>query len=263
MRGVLQGLRDWFDRNFTLRGLLAFLFWAISAIPDWVSNFEFWKGRVPKIIQFLLTPTGRFILILLGIFIVWLDHRSVLRKRRNRGEETALQLSGALVVSDSDPRPYLEIKEAGDSMFVKTEFILHNRGGDVAHRVQIRPISVGYRTVTFPQVATIPKNENRKTFSIASGSTSQFNQNNFFHWLMEDWNEKAKATGSVLEEDYAVDVEIDFEDYSSQKKFEAKSELIFHPVRYLVAHDPIWRKPDQPLWEIGAPTFRRVDKVGS
>jgi hypothetical protein len=77
-------IRGWFDRNFTFKGLAALILFLICAIPDWVSRATYWKGKVGGFIHFFLTPVGRIVLIVLGIVIIFLDHRNVLKKKEKR-----------------------------------------------------------------------------------------------------------------------------------------------------------------------------------
>jgi hypothetical protein len=43
------------------------------------------------------------------------------------------------------PRPYLEVLDTTQSMPITTEFMFTNRGGDVAHKVQVQPLEIHSR----------------------------------------------------------------------------------------------------------------------
>lgn len=50
------------------------------------------------------------------------------------------------------PRPYLEVLDDTGTAFGRTAFVFTNRGGDVAHNVQVQPLSINHRTVTFDYI---------------------------------------------------------------------------------------------------------------
>jgi hypothetical protein len=83
-------IKNWFDSKFTLKGFAAFLFLLICAIPDWESRGEFWKVRVHSIGHFFLTPLGRVTLICIGVLVIWLDHRDVLKRRKDQVPASAV-----------------------------------------------------------------------------------------------------------------------------------------------------------------------------
>ncbi len=53
-------------------------------------------------------------------------------------EKNQLQLE----VNEADPRVYVEVLDQRETLYAKTVFLLHNRGQDVAHRVQIQPLKL-------------------------------------------------------------------------------------------------------------------------
>jgi hypothetical protein len=89
VRRIWDVVADWFDRNFTIKGLIGLLLWLIIQIPDWLSRHEFWKGKVntlKAVYAFLLTPVGQIVAVFIGLIVIWLDHRSVLKKRVATGK---------------------------------------------------------------------------------------------------------------------------------------------------------------------------------
>jgi hypothetical protein len=87
----MKKLRDWYDRNFTIKGFLSFLLLLYCAIPDWQSRDEFWSKRLPTILAFLQTAYGRLTIIVLAGIVIWLDHRSVMKKRTERQQPGNVQ----------------------------------------------------------------------------------------------------------------------------------------------------------------------------
>jgi hypothetical protein len=77
-------VKGWWDRNFTLKGFLGLAMLLYSAIPDWIARNDFWRDKVHALGAFLLTPIGRLALVVSGIAIIWLDHRSASKKHSVR-----------------------------------------------------------------------------------------------------------------------------------------------------------------------------------
>lgn len=83
MRDLLVAIRRWFDMNFTIKGLVTLVAFVVTAIPDWQSRGEYWEGKWHAITQFFVfTPIGRVVIIIIGACLIWLDHRSVIKKRK-------------------------------------------------------------------------------------------------------------------------------------------------------------------------------------
>lgn len=94
-------IRDWFDRNFTLKGLVALVVLIFCGVPDWKSRGEYWEQVLhwETIKMFALSGWGRLMLIASGGFIIWLDHRGVLK---NRKSERQLNIKSARYGVGSD-----------------------------------------------------------------------------------------------------------------------------------------------------------------
>jgi hypothetical protein len=84
MRSLWEMVKGWWDRNFTLKGFLGLAMLLYSAIPDWIARNDFWRDKVHALGAFLLTPIGRLALVVSGIAIIWLDHRSASKKHSVR-----------------------------------------------------------------------------------------------------------------------------------------------------------------------------------
>ncbi|MGA9508999.1 MAG: hypothetical protein WBV55_10295 [Candidatus Sulfotelmatobacter sp.] len=79
----IRFVREWYEKNFTLKGFLVFVVLVYCAIPDWQARDEFWVKRLPGILSFLQTGWGRLSVIVLAGVLVWLDHRGVLKRRKS------------------------------------------------------------------------------------------------------------------------------------------------------------------------------------
>jgi hypothetical protein len=84
--GWRSAIRSWFEKNFTVKGLLAFAFFLYSVIPDSIARHDFWAQQMHTILGFVSTPLGRIGLACLAALVIWADHRSVLRK--SKGDRT-------------------------------------------------------------------------------------------------------------------------------------------------------------------------------
>jgi hypothetical protein len=86
LKTVWRLVRKWFDTNFTLKGLAALMFLIFTGIPDWQYYGEYWKGELHTITQFVVfSPWGRVVILLLGVVVIWMDHRSVMKRRAHNG----------------------------------------------------------------------------------------------------------------------------------------------------------------------------------
>ena len=78
----MQKIRDWYDRNFTIKGFVSLLVLIYCAIPDWKSRNEFWSLKLHAILAVLQTGYGRLVVIVAAAIVIWLDHRTVIKKQR-------------------------------------------------------------------------------------------------------------------------------------------------------------------------------------
>lgn len=70
---------DWFDKNFTWKGLVALVFWLLINIPDWIGRKDFWKANVNTFWSYIIAHSSVALLLLCAL-VIWIDHRAVLRK---------------------------------------------------------------------------------------------------------------------------------------------------------------------------------------
>lgn len=95
----MQRIRDWYDKNFTIKGLLSFVVMLYCAIPDWQSRTDFWSKQLHSILALLQTTYGRLAVMVLAGVVIWLDHRTVLKKQQGKGNRPTAEAKG----SDREP----------------------------------------------------------------------------------------------------------------------------------------------------------------
>jgi pyrimidine deaminase RibD-like protein len=160
--------------------------------------------------------------------------------------QSALRLTG------SDPRVYMEVSEPTEAMFARTPFVLHNRGGDVAHNVQIHPVKLSRNAVTFESVAAIAPNDKAQVLPHIEGAGA-LAQHNIVYWLNRDWD----TNGEIIEE-WSVPVAITYEDFG-KATFETRLCLVYLPIKdsFRKNHSG-WPKDDSAILEVRNFEFRRV-----
>lgn len=155
---------------------------------------------------------------------------------------------------DSDPRVYVEIGEGGDAMFHQTPFILHNRGGGVAHSVSINPLEIHYKNVSFPIIPIIPAGESKQSIpQIESAGTMLKHTINPL--LIDQWNAINKLT-----EETVTSLRITYEDFNKQK-FETALDLVFFPIQSILKdkHANDWPKHDWKVFQTRNFEFRKAN----
>jgi hypothetical protein len=73
-------IREWFDRNFTFRGVGAGIILALKLIPDFVGRTDFWSLHFRAVWQIVFAHSTMAVILGCAAFI-WLDHRAVLKRR--------------------------------------------------------------------------------------------------------------------------------------------------------------------------------------
>lgn len=167
---------------------------------------------------------------------------------------SALPASTELGMSADDPRIYLEIEKPKDNLLRKTPFVLWNHGKDVAHTVQIQPLKLDRKKVTFTPVEAIPPTQSGESLpTIDRGGT--LNEHDIPHWLLQDWN----SNGELIEE-WPIQVTVTYSDFSKKKHFVTSAKLVFHAIRYILEedHGGAWPGHDRVLWEFRDIEIKRV-----
>ena len=102
--------------------------------------------------------------LLVAMFVsvsIWAIYATAMRGRGVFSTSAPLQSETAILEGDvfeeSSPRIYLSrIAIGGDNIISETPFILENLGGGVAHRIQIRSITLGYAQIDFGLLDNLP-----------------------------------------------------------------------------------------------------------
>jgi hypothetical protein len=118
-------------------------------------------------------------------------------------------------LTTQDPRIYLsDISRDGDSMFMQTPFVIENLGGDVAHNIQIQPITFGYTTIQFPLVDVLKPGVPFKV--IPTIPHANMDKHSVLPVLTEAWNEKSK-NDEKFNLDFSFAVAIYYDGFSGAK----------------------------------------------
>jgi pyrimidine deaminase RibD-like protein len=155
-------------------------------------------------------------------------------------------------VKESDPRIYTEVSEIKDAMFGRTPFVLHNRGGNVAHNVQIHPLTLSKSPVTFDPVGVIAPNDRAQVLPYieAAGALEQYN---IVYWLNRDWN-----SGGDIVEEWPVLLRITYEDFSNTI-FETTLTLVYLPIKASFrSNHPGWQRDHSTILEVRNFKFARI-----
>jgi hypothetical protein len=131
----------------------------------------------------------------------------------------------------NDPRVYLEIKTEGQGLFSKTVFLLSNLGGDVAHKVQVEPLTLHSGQIRFDSVETIPTGTSKEILPTVE-NVSVFSRHNMNSILMNEWD----AAGNVTSE-FPNHIRILYEDFA-HRQFETAFDLVYLPLNDIVQRNP-------------------------
>jgi hypothetical protein len=176
--------------------------------------------------------------------------------RRKQLHSTSSSIK-VLEITLDDPRIYLDIEPASETMFARTPFIVRNDGKYEAHHVAIKSFKLCRKTVAFPEIPVVAVGKLEKVLPTVEGE-GQLLSHDIFNWLVKDWD----GNGKLLE-DWPIALTITYSDPLGMRHFEATVTLMFHPIRYLMykrhnnAPDFIVRHRE-PSWEFVNPQFRLV-----
>jgi hypothetical protein len=164
--------------------------------------------------------------------------------------EPMLLQSTELSMSGDDPRIYLDIEKTGDPLFINTPVVISNSSKEVAHTVCIQSFKLKGKEVSFPSVEVVSPGDKKNILpEIQAGGR---NQNNIFHWLLQDWD----GNGEMVEE-WPKPLTANYSDFSKKKQFMVTMTLVFFPIRYLLSEKHN-RPARRPLWELRNIEFKRI-----
>lgn len=164
-------------------------------------------------------------------------------------------------LSSTAPRPYLEVEDPMGEAFGKTLFHFTNRGGDVAHNVQVQPLSINHLTVVFDPIQIIPVNEARTVTPNIPGRGIMQNHD-ILNLMVNEWD-KAFSEGGLLSksetDEWVAPITVTYTDFN-EKPFEATMDLVVFPIRRTLAkkHASEWPKRERKTVEVRNIKFRPV-----
>ncbi|SRR6266481_95307 len=158
------------------------------------------------------------------------------------------------------PRPYLEVLNSVESMFSKTPFVLTNRGGDVAHNVQIQPLTIKHRTVIFDPIPTLAVNDQKQTLPTIVG-IGAMQEHDILSLMVDEWNSAFSGAGLAALDvhEWPAKITITYEDFASNK-FEVALDLVVFPIDKTLAdkHGNDWPKHEYKTVEVRNIKFTAV-----
>lgn len=126
------------------------------------------------------------------------------------------------------PRVYVADWLDESNLFVPASpIVLENRGREVAHAVQILPITVFYKEVKFDPIDTIAVGEKKKVFPRISGADTD--HNSLFYLLKQELDARNEAQGK---QDIAITfpLTIVYKDPSGVHNCETSADLMYNPI---------------------------------
>ena len=151
------------------------------------------------------------------------------------------------VLVENTPRIYIDIKNQGKGLFSKTEIILRNRGGEVAHKVQLEPLIFHSGRITFSGIETLAVGVEKEIVATTE-NTSALARHNMTSLLMREWDAAGEANP-----EFPLHMRIVYKDFS-HRTFETVFDLIYLPVKDIVEQNPfeIRHLKIRPLAQTGA-----------
>lgn len=125
--------------------------------------------------------------------------------------------------------------------------VLHNRGDEVAHAIQILPVTVGYREILFDYVDTLAVDEKKKVLPRIAAANGASNTS-FFYLLKRELDAKNKA--QQPSESIQLPLTIIYKNRSQTRHFETSVEISYFPIRREISEE--WKKRKVDDWPHGA-----------
>jgi hypothetical protein len=80
LKRVLDYIRDWFERNFSFKGVALLFTWIAAWVPDAFGRVDFWSRHIGWVWRHIYTHSSLSVAVVCGV-LIWLDHRRVIAKR--------------------------------------------------------------------------------------------------------------------------------------------------------------------------------------
>lgn len=132
---------------------------------------------------------------------------------------------------DTGPRPYLEVEDPIGEGFGKTLFHFTNRGGEVAHKVQVQPVNINRFTVVFDSIPFLPVNQSITIVPTIPGIGIN-GSHELINRMVKEW-EEAWEQGRLASQDqvdeWKTEILVTYEDFA-KKRFEMTCVLSVFPL---------------------------------
>jgi hypothetical protein len=137
------------------------------------------------------------------------------------------------VLPPTAPRPYLEVEDPIDERFGKTLFHFTNRGGDVAHTIQVQPLTINHLSVVFDPISDLAVNKTKTTIPTIPGIGVE-GGHDILNQMEKDWERALLRPGGKEDEngEWVEQITATYEDFAG-KKFEATMDLVVFPMQRL------------------------------
>jgi len=217
---------------------------ACTVLP--VSLNPMWLQRYPLLIPALGLVC--FVALVIQAILQWREDKRRDRLERERDERdkivqhTLERLSGSLTARDrpspltdlsihnEDPCIYVEFDFDRRDVFAGFPFILCNRGGSVAHRVQVAPLKMTTGSAEFEEVDTISSGKYKSLvpdLKRAGQSLGVLQARDIRNVLLTEWD----AAGEISVE-FVRPMNITYRDVNDAA-FETSFDLVFLPISYI------------------------------
>ncbi len=142
IRLMWEKLRDGYSK-LTAFGIAVVV---VSFIPDWQGRIDFWSKAIRWTVPHLASPIGRFLLVICGVVIIWLDHRRVLG-RRGKPHPKSLpgrtlklkdQISGFIEKFEPLPDPIVRSGESEVDRIIRRIQLRADRNHRLEHAYELR-----------------------------------------------------------------------------------------------------------------------------
>jgi pyrimidine deaminase RibD-like protein len=145
-------------------------------------------------------------------------------------------------VKASDPRIYLDPVNEEYISSGSMPFFLRNGGQEIAHDIQIHPVTLAGTTVSFEHLSHLGPGEQKRIFpNVEPGGVLTYH--NILSPLSEAWDE----ANDLSIEEFPLKLKISYEDYSGERKFESRITLLYLPFIQKFALDTSLRSDRPPL----------------
>jgi hypothetical protein len=138
---------------------------------------------------------------------------------------------GSAAFPPTAPRPYLEVEDPIDERFGKTLFHFTNRGGDVAHNIQVQPLTINHLSVVFDPIPLLAVDETKTTIPTIPGIGIN-GGHDILNQMEKEWEgtpPQHKFAQEGKTEERSTEVTVTYEDFNG-RRFEANLDLVVFPI---------------------------------